>query len=225
MAVISGINGAVYHFQELSNTAVVNDITFGPNAIISSAIDFESTGYEAGHFIAVTNATATGNIGIYTATAVSSGTITVSETIATTGTDTGTPTIAESAPGIEKAGFYNWTLTYNNEIFDATNFYDSSGGRTYIAGITDWNATADKYFLSSGGNLVDWLGDTVKVRFFTKYVSSPTTADTAQYMEGDAIVSGWNANSPVDALITSTLNFQGDGTLTPTIRARAWTTF
>ena len=225
MAIITGINGAVYHFQQLSNTAAVNDIIFGPNAIVSSAIDFQSTGYEAGHFIAVTNATATGNIGIYTATAVSSGTITVSEALATTGTDTGTPTIAESAPGKEKMGFFNWTLNYNNEIYDATHFYESSGGRSYVAGLTDWSATAEKYFLSTGGNLEDWLGDTVKIRLFMKYVANPTTTDTAQYWEGDAIMQGISQTTPVDALITSTLNFQGVSALTETIRGRAWTTF
>lgn len=231
MAIITGINGAVYHFAELTKTAVGGDIVYAPNAIISSAINFKTTGFEAGHFLTITNSSTTAggdNNGYWTVSAVTTGAVgsqmTIVQTLST-GTDTGTPTIAEKEPGIEKMGFYNWTLNYTNEIYDATNFYDSSGGRTYVAGITDWNATAEKYFLSTGGNLEDWIGDTVKIRFFMKYVSTPTTANTAQYFEGDAIVRGISQATPVDALITSTLNFQGISALTETIRARAWTTF
>lgn len=226
MAIITGINGAVYHFAGLTNTAGEGDITYGPNAIISPTIDWQSTGYEAGHFLTITNSSTTAggdNNGYWTVSAVSSGTMTISETMST-GCDTGTPTIAEKEPGIEKAGFFNWTLDYKNEIFDATNFKESSGGRSYIAAITDWNASAEKYFLSTGGNLEDWLGDTVKIRLFTKYVQNPETTNTAAYWYGDAIMNGINQNTPVDALITSTLNFQGIGALAHTVRATAWTT-
>lgn len=226
MGIISGINGAVYHFAELSNTAAVNDINYGPHAIVSSAIDFQSTGYEAGHFITITNSSATtanNNNGYWTVSAVSSGTMTIVQTLST-GTDTGTPTIAEKEPGIEKMGFYNWTINYNVEEYDASNFKESSGGRSYISGISDWTASADKYFLSTGGNLLDWMGDTVKVRFFNQYVANPGTTNTAQYLQGDTKVLGINFNSPVDALITSTLNFRGAGALTPVIRATPWTT-
>jgi len=230
MPIISGINGAVYHFAELTNTATAGTITYGPNSIISTIINFKSTGYEAGHFLTITNSSTTAglnNNGYWTVSAVTTGAVgsfmTISQTLST-GCDTGTPTIAEKEPGIEKLGFHNWTIDYKAEMYDATNFNDSSGGRTYVASITDWNATADKFFLSTGGNLTDWIGGTKKIRFFTKYVETPTTANTAQYWEGDANIVGVGINTPVDALITSTINFQGRSALTSTIRATPWTT-
>ena len=131
----------------------------------------------------------------------------------------------ETEPGTEKGGFYNWTLNYNNEIFDATNFKDSSGGKQFVASITNWNASADKYFIPADTTGIEGLANTiVKARFFTKYVASPSTGDTAHYYEGDALMTGYSVNTPVDALISGTINFQGRGALTPKVRATAWTT-
>ena len=230
MGVISGINGAVYHFAEMTHTATAGDIVYGPNSIISSVINFKTTGYEAGHFLTITNSSTTAggnNNGYWTVSAVTTGVVgsylTIVQTLST-GCDTGSPTIAEKEPGIEKMGFYNWTIEYKTEEYDSTNFYESSGGRSFISGITDWTASADKYFLSTGGNLVDWLGNTVKARFFNQYVANPETTNTAQYLQGDTKVLGINFNSPVDALITSTITFRGVGALTPVVRATAWTT-
>lgn len=236
MPVISGKNGAVYYYQGLTNTVPESDITFGPNTIVSSSLDFSNptsngyqistTGYDIGHIIQVSGASATANDRKYTVTYVSSGTIGTTEAFATTGTDTGSPIISEVNPGKEMCGFYNWTLNYNIDILDGTNFCDAkaNGGRTYATNITDWNATAEKYFLSTGANLMDWAADEVYIRMFTKYVSSPETTNTAHYYSGQAIVTGVNVNAPVDALISQTINFQGKGTLSETVKGNAWTT-
>lgn len=225
MPVISGINGAVYEYQGLSFACSSGDVTYGPNTIISASQNFHSTGttgFEKGHIIALTTGM---NTGYYTVSSVSSGTITVSETIATTGDDNTTGlSINEREPGIERCGFYNWTLNYNVEVLDGTNFCESSGGRIRITNITDWDAAADKYFLSTGVNLEDWATATKYIRLFTKYVGIPETTNTAHYFSGQVIVSGVSITAPVDALISQTITFQGVGALTENVRATAWTT-
>ena len=35
----------------------------------------------------------------------------------------------------------NWTLDYNADLYETTNFDDSSGGRSYIGGYTGWSGT------------------------------------------------------------------------------------
>lgn len=125
---------------------------------------------------------------------------------------------------VEEAGFYNWAIDYKIDLFDTTAFDTSSGGRSYIPSITSWTAKADKYFLSTGNDVNDWLGDTVKARFFLNYVAIPSTGAPSQYYEGDTIVTGINIGTPVDALITQGISFQGVGTLTLQTQTSAWTT-
>lgn len=234
MSEISGINGAVYYNASLTDTALVNSIVFDAGTtgavdqtITSSTdngatgiIDFETRGYKADMLITVTGASTGGNNRIFTVNAVSSGALTVNEAVST-GTDTGTPVFTETDPGIEKCGFYNWTINYISGIHETTAFCNSSGGKNFIPSVTEWSATADKYFLTTD-TLDDWLGTEVKVRFFTKYVAIPTTGSPAQYWQGDMLVTGIDETTPVDALVTQGLSFQGKGALTLTTKTTAW---
>ena len=122
----------------------------------------------------------------------------------------------------EGIGFYNWTVNYKVDMFDATAFDTASGGRAYIPSITSWTASADKYFLSTGNPPDSWLGETVKARFFMKYVASPSSTDAARYYEGNTIVTGIDQGTPVDALITQNIGFQGVGALTLATKTTAW---
>jgi len=238
MAVISGVNGAVYWNEELTGTAVANSIIFNSTGktITSSTeggvsstgiIDFVAVGYKNNMLFTLSGAGTTENNRIFTISTVSTGVITVSEVVtSSTGTgetDTGVITFLEAEPGYEEAGFYNWAINYKVDLLDKTNFDNSSGGRSYIANITDWTASADKYFLSTGNAVNDWLGEEVKARFFINYVATPaTTGETSYYYEGNTIVTGIDQGTPVDALITQGISFQGVGTLTLTPRTTAW---
>jgi hypothetical protein len=122
----------------------------------------------------------------------------------------------------EEAGFYNWAISYKVDIFDATAFDTSSGGRSYIPSITSWTAKADKYFLSTGNNVSGWLGYPIKARFFLKYVASPSATDATRFYEGDTIITGIDQGTPVDALITQSIGFQGVGALTLQTQTTAW---
>jgi hypothetical protein len=190
-------------------------------------MNFETEGYTTGMLVTVTGCTTTtGNNRIYTLTAVSSGTLTVSEAMTTgSGVEGGAVTFTQAEPGIPILGFHNWSLSYTVDLHDSTNFDDSTGGRSYVTGITNWTATAEKYFLTSNnglstGNL--WVGESCEMRLFLNYVSTPTTGNPSQYWNGDTIVTGLDHNTAVDALINQSLTFQGDKALTLRTQSQAW---
>jgi len=236
MAEISGENGAVYYNEELTDTAVVSTIAFDSvttgatdQTITSSTaggstgvlIDFETRGYVAGMLVTVSGATSTGNNRIFTINTVSSGVITVDEAVSS-GTDTGTPAFTEAEPGIPVLGFFNWTLSYAGDVLETTNFDNSTGGRGYIPGLTGWTVTAEKHFLSDVRETEDWLGTAVEIRLFTKYVATPTTGTPSQFWDGDTIVTGFDETTPVDALISQSISFQGDKALALRTQTQAW---
>ncbi|MFA5433474.1 MAG: hypothetical protein WC319_11485 [Candidatus Paceibacterota bacterium] len=222
MASISGVNGAVYYNAELTQSGTY---TFSTGKTITSTGSFADDGFEEGMLIQVTGTT--GNNRIFTITDISTGgdVITVSEAVTD---ESSTGTITEYDPGLEVCGFYNWTIDYNAELLEDTDFCTSSGGRHYIGGYTGWTATADKHFKTTNNRVEDWISSTgisqVKIRFFTKYVASPSSGDPAQYFEGSAYVSGLSQNTPVDALVDQSLTFQGDGALTLNTKTSAWNT-
>ena len=238
MAVISGVNGAVYWNEGLTGTAVANSIVFSSGKTITSSteggvsstgiIDFVAIGYKNNMLFTLSGAGTTENNRIFTISTVSTGVMTVVEDVtSSTGpgdTDTGVITFLEAEPGYQELGFYNWAINYKVDLLDKTNFDTSSGGRSYIASIKDWTAKADKYFLSTGKAVNDWTGENVKARFFMNYVASPGATDASHYYEGNTIVTGIDIGTPVDALITQGISFQGVGTLTPQTRDWTWNT-
>lgn len=247
MGAISGVNGAVYWNEYMLDTATTGTLYFssGGTILASSSggsgstgamLDFETLGYKANMLIAVsgcsyavgsTGTSTTGNNQIITLATVSSGLMTVSTgdtLITSTSGEAAAVTFTQQNPGLEQAGFYNWTINYKINLLDKTAFDTSSGGRSYVSGITEWTASADKWFFSTGNNASSWVGETVKVRFFINYVAIPSTGSPSKYYEGDTIVTGMDVGSPVDALITQTVSFQGVGALTPTTKTAAWNT-
>lgn len=235
MSILSGENGAVYYNAELSDTGTANSIAYSTTGVyyfITSStddgaaaegvIDFETRGYKATMLFALSGAS-TGNNKIFTISAVSSGVLTVEEAVAD-GTDTGTPRFTEVEPGVEVGGFYNWTLSYTGDALETTNFNDSSGGRSYIPGMTSWTATADKYFLTVDNEIDDWIGQTCEIRLFVKYVATPTTGDVALYWDGDTVVTSFDHTTPVDTVVSQSISFQGDGPLTLVSKTADWNT-
>ena len=241
MAELSGENGAVYFNEGLTNTALANTIIFssGDKTITSSTaggvgssgkIDFATTGYKAGMLFDLSGAGTTENNRIFTIDTVTSGTITVDEGItSSTGTgdtDTGEIVFLEAEPGIQVLGFYNWSLSYSGDVLETTNFDNSSGGRNYIPGLTGWTATADKYFQTANNEVDDWVGGTCELRLFLNYLSSTSTPNStgnpSQYWKGNTIVTGLDHTTPVDALVSQSISFQGDKALTLKTQTKLW---
>lgn len=227
MAEMSGENGAVYFNEELTVDApAANDISYSTanSTITSATIKFGATGegFKAGMLFDLSECGHTANERIYTIDSISSGEITVVEAISSGGTDTGTPVFTEEEPGIPVLGFFNWALSYTGDALETTDFDDSSGGRSYIPGVTSWTATAEKHFLTANNEVDDWVGETCEIRLFTKYVAISTASDNSQYWKGDTVVTGLDMTTPVDALINQSISFQGDKALTFKIQTDPW---
>lgn len=234
MAELSGENGAVYYNEELTDTATTGTLVFTTGKTITScgsALNFESEGYTTGMLVTLSgctyNLSATGEVTtannrIFTITVVSTESITVSEAVVAADAEAGSVVFTEAEPGIPVLGFFNWAVSYTGDVLETTDFDDSTGGRTYIAGLTGWTATAEKHFLSDVRETEDWTGTAVEIRLFTKYMATPSSGSPSQYYKGDTVVTGFDMTTPVDALINQSISFQGDRALTLKTQIDPW---
>lgn len=229
MAEISGENGAVFYFEGLEDEGTSGTLVFTTGGKITScggALNFEDKGYVVGMLVTLSGCTynlastgdaTTANNRIYTLSVVSTDSITVDEAMVAAVAEATEVTFTEAEPGIPVLGFYNWNLSYTGDVLETTDFDDSTGGRSYIPGITSWTATAEKHFLSATREAEDWLGTAVEIRFFLNYVigttGAPSSGNTSQYWKGDTVVTGFDETTPVDALINQSITFQGDRAL------------
>jgi hypothetical protein len=101
----------------------------------------------------------------------------------------------------QSVGFYNWSLEYTAEAHDVTQFILSSPWpRSFIPGLTNWTATAERYWQTS--DLFTQNGTEAIVRLFWDHPNN-------KRYEGWGIVTGISATTPVDGVVTQTLNVQG----------------
>ncbi len=232
MSEISGENGAVFWNEELTNTSTSGTVYFNATAktIISSGgdINFLASRYSTGMLVTVSGCTGeAANNRIFTFSVVTSGQVTVLETVTDSEPEANAVVFTEAEPGIQVGGFYNWTLSLTADALETTNFSGSTGNRTYIPGLKGWTASAEKHFLTTN-NVVDstgrpWWNSTVEIRFFTKYVASPSASDQSQYFRGDTVVTGIDQTTPVDTLVTQSVSLQGDKGIALVTESDAWT--
>ena len=95
-----------------------------------------------------------------------------------------------------------WTLDYNAEILETTDF-TATGPRTYLGGLTDW----------SGSYTCNYDATTIAVIPGAAAGSLVLTALTAQTFTGDAILESFSLSTSVDGLPEYTGNFRGTGPL------------
>jgi len=234
MAELSGENGAVYYNEELVSTGSTGTLVFTTGKTITSCggvLNFADEGYTTGMLVTLsgctynlgsTDAATTANNRTFTINVVSTESITVAEAMVAADAEAGTVTFEEAEPGIPVLGFFNWTVSYAGDVLETTDFDDSSGGRSYIAGLTSWTATAEKHFLSTVREVEDWVGTAVEIRLFTKYVAVSTASNFSQYWKGDTVVTGFDMTTPVDALINQSISLQGDRALTLKTQIDPW---
>jgi len=99
---------------------------------------------------------------------------------------------------------HNWTLSYVGDTLETTDFDDSSGGRSYIPGLTSWSGSFDCYY-STGNTFAPG----------TTYTSLSMLMSTSANdgFKGNVIITGEDIGTPVDGIITQTYTFQGTGAL------------
>jgi len=99
------------------------------------------------------------------------------------------------------AGFFNWSLTVNNNTIDVTAF-ESDEWQEFILATKNFTVSAEKFW-ASDGNFLDRMGSEVILVLYTDFGTAKTR------FEGYAVISTSAVSVPVDGLVNDQLNFQG----------------
>lgn len=98
---------------------------------------------------------------------------------------------------------HSWTISLVGDALETTDFDDSSGGRSYIPGLTGWSGSFDAYY-STGNTSVPGTSATGTVIL-------RTTTGTVGLFTGDIIITGTDVTTPIDGIVTQSYTFQGTG--------------
>jgi hypothetical protein len=97
----------------------------------------------------------------------------------------------------------SWSLNYIADLYDSTNFDDSTGGKSYVSGFTGWSGSYEGFY-SSGNTVVPGNTGTITLKSSTA---------TVGVWKGSVIITGMDVNTAVDGLVTQSYTFQGTGAL------------
>ena len=100
----------------------------------------------------------------------------------------------------------SWILSYAGDALETSNFDDSSGGKTYMTGLTSWSGSLDGLY-STGNTLVPTAGSTG-----VSLTLGASTGPTGVWY-GNAILTGMDVNTARDGMVTQSYGFQGTGLL------------
>ena len=101
------------------------------------------------------------------------------------------------------AGVKSWTLSWDAEMHDVTDFGDSTI-RVFMAGLTTWSATAECQ-LDAANTAAP--GDSATLTL---------NVDGTINYAGTALITNMSPSTPVDGIVMCSYSFQGSSTLTPT---------
>jgi len=99
----------------------------------------------------------------------------------------------------------SWSLNYTADLYDSTNFDDSTGGKSYVSGFTGWSGSFEGFFSATGNTAVPGTTGTLTLK--------TSATGTTDLWNGSAIITGMDVNTTVDGLVTQSYNFQGTGAL------------
>lgn len=95
----------------------------------------------------------------------------------------------------------NWTASLVGDALETTDFDDSSGGRSYISGLTGWSGSFECNY-STGNTAVPGSSGTIICK---------TSTGTVGLFTGGIIITGMDVSAPVDGIVTQSYTFQGTG--------------
>lgn len=98
------------------------------------------------------------------------------------------------------AGVKQWTLDYQQEVLDVTDFADNCA-KAFMAGFTSWTATATANWDAANSAKP---GDSASLTL---------TVTSGKTYSGTAIVTGLSVNTDVNGVVEATYSFQGTGAL------------
>ena len=108
--------------------------------------------------------------------------------------------------GTAVAGIKSWTLDYNSDALEATDFADA-GVKTYIIGCSGWSGSFEGYKEGAPQTLA---GAAVTLKLYesaTAYWSSAASG---------AFITGVHPSVSADGVVSVSYDFQGTGALTHT---------
>ena len=97
----------------------------------------------------------------------------------------------------------SWTISYDAEELDGSNFDESSGGRSFVDGIPSWNGSFEAYYTSGNASVVPGTSGTAVFRTSATGVSD--------LFFGGIKLLNMTVTNPVDGLVTQSWNFRGLG--------------
>lgn len=222
MAEIHGNQGSIFYRSGYLADDGIAFVDSGPDTLTHDLNGFVDAGFVENDTISI--AGSDDNDGEYTIAGggVAAGTVTLIGTDTLTAEGAGDDIIMQTVPGTQMGGFFNWTLNWDSEVHDVTDFADSTI-RTFMGGLTTWSVSAEKWWLTGGAaaDTEPQPGDTHYLRLFVVYTAAPNVT-TNYFYEGSAICSAVNAETPVDGIVKGTISWQGSDTLTWTTRTTAW---
>jgi len=95
----------------------------------------------------------------------------------------------------------NWTMSLVGDALETTNFDNSTGGRSYIAGLTGWSGSYECNY-STGNTVVPGTTGTIICR---------SSTGASGLFTGGIIITGMDVSTPVDGIVTQSYTFQGTG--------------
>ena len=104
---------------------------------------------------------------------------------------------------------YSWKLDFTAEALDSTNF-STSGWRTFVAGLKQWNASVEAYVDDTNQIPVSDVGSTARLWMYS-HVSDAAIGNLLY--KGEAICTGVHPSISVEGIQSQTLDFQGTSDL------------
>ena len=103
--------------------------------------------------------------------------------------------------GSAVAGIKSWTVDYNSDALETTDFADS-GVKSYIIGASGWSGSFEGY---KDGAPQGLAGAAVTLSLYE---------DATYLWTGSAYITGISASTSADGIVSYTYTFQGTGALT-----------
>jgi len=100
----------------------------------------------------------------------------------------------------------NWTMSLVGDALETTNFDNSTGGRSYISGLTGWSGSFDCNY-STGNTALPGSTGTIICR---------TSTGAVGLFTGGIIITGMDITTAVDGVVTQSYSFQGTGAVATT---------
>ncbi len=222
MAEIHGNQGSIFYRSGYLADDGIAFVDSGPDTLTHDLNGFVTAGFVAGDTFSVAGSDSNDDEYTIAGGGVAAGTITLIGGDTLVAEAAGDDIIMQTVPGTQMGGFFSWTLSWDAEMHDVTDYTDG-GVRTFMGGLTTWTVSAEKFWLTGGAaaDTEPQPGDTHYLRFFVVYTATPNVT-TNYFYEGSAICSAVSATTPVDAIVNGTISWQGTSTLAWTTRTTAW---